>query len=181
MMRRVSHADPDMHLAQVNVARMRAPIDDPLLADFVARLDEVNALADAAPGFVWRLQTDAGDATAIRAYDDDRILFNLSVWRSLDDLKAFVYRTIHNDVMRQRATWFERATEPYAAMWWIPVGHIPTVAEAKERLELLRRDGPGPEAFTFRRSFDRSTSPVARLWRAGLWWAPRDSNPEPAD
>lgn len=146
-----------MHLAQVNVAQLLAPIDDPLLAEFVARLDEVNALADDAPGFVWRLQTEAGDATAIRAYDDARILFNLSVWRSADDLKAFVYRTAHNDVMRQRATWFERTTEPYTALWWVPEGHIPTVDEAKERLERLRRDGPGPEAFTFRRLFDPPT------------------------
>jgi hypothetical protein len=157
MMGGVDVDTPETHLAQVNIARMRAPIDDPMLADFVARLDEVNALADAAPGFVWRLQTDAGDATAIRAYDDERILFNLSVWRSPDDLKAFVYRTAHHEVMRQRATWFERAGEPYTAMWWIPAGHVPSVDEAKDRLERLRRDGPGPEAFTFRRLFDRPT------------------------
>ena len=87
-----------MHLAQVNIATMLAPLDDPLLAPFVARLPEIDALADGAQGFVWRLRSDAGDATGIRAYDDDRILFNLSVWRSLDDLKAFVYRTKHNEV-----------------------------------------------------------------------------------
>jgi uncharacterized protein DUF3291 len=142
-----------VHLAQVNVARMLAPLDDPLLAPFVARLAEVNALADAAPGFVWRLQTDAGDATAVRAYDDDRILFNLSVWESPERLKAFVYRTAHNDVMRQRSSWFERMNDASYALWWVEAGHVPSLDEAKERLERLRREGPGAHAFTFRRVF----------------------------
>jgi hypothetical protein len=143
-----------VHLAQVNVARMRAPLDDPLLAGFVARLDEINALADAAPGFVWRLQTEGGDATAIRAYDDDRILFNLSVWETPDALKDFVYRTAHHDVLRQRDGWFDRLDVAWMAMWWVPEGHVPSVDEAKDRLERLRRDGPTPESFTFRRAFD---------------------------
>ena len=96
------------HLAQVNIARTRAPLDHALLAGFVARLEDINALADASPGFVWRLQTDAGDATALRPYDDDRILFNLSVWATPEDLRAFVYRSAHTEVMRQRKAWFER-------------------------------------------------------------------------
>src|SRR5215470_15816625 len=112
------------HLAQVNIARLRAPLDDPLLAGFVVRLDDVNALADAAPGFVWRLQTDSGNATALRPYDDDRILVNLSVWQSPEHLRAFVYRSAHAEVLRQRKSWFERFDEAYYALWWVTAGHI---------------------------------------------------------
>ena len=143
-----------MHVAQVNVARMVAPLDDPQLAGFVARLDDINALSDTAPGFVWRLQTAEGDATAIRAYDDERILFNLSVWRTVEELRDFVYRTAHNDVMRRRAEWFAHAADPYYALWWVDEGAIPSVEEAKDRLERLRRDGPSPAAFTFRRIYE---------------------------
>src|SRR4030095_10162447 len=107
------------HIAQVNIARLRAPIDDPLLAGFVARLDDVNALADAAPGFLWRLQTDTGNATALRPDDDDRSPFNLSVWESPDQLRDFVYRSAHVEVMRQRKSWFERFDGSYYALWWV--------------------------------------------------------------
>ncbi len=141
------------HLAQINIGRVRAPLDDPLLAGFVARLDDVNALADAAPGFVWRLQTDAGDATALRPYDDDRILVNLSVWQSPEHLRAFVYRSAHTEVMRQRRSWFERFDGAYNALWWVPAGHIPSVDEAKGRLECLRTRGESPEAFSFAKLF----------------------------
>lgn len=137
------------HLAQVNVARLRAPIDDPLLAGFVARLDDVNALADAAPGFVWRLQTDSGNATALRPYDDDRILFNLSVWESPERLRDFIYRSAHAEVMRQRRSWFERFDGPYYALWWLKAGHIPPIDEAKERLEHLRAHGESAHSFSF--------------------------------
>ncbi len=137
------------HLAQVNIARLRAPIDDPLLAGFVARLDDVNALADAAPGFVWRLQTDAGNATALRPYDDDWILFNLSVWESPERLREFVYRNAHAEVMRQRKAWFERFDGAYYALWWLPAGHIPSIDEAKERLEHLRTHGESAYSFSF--------------------------------
>lgn len=140
-------------IAQVNIARLRAPLDDPLLAGFVARLADINALADASPGFVWRLQTDAGDATSLRPYDDDRILFNLSVWASAEDLREFVYRSAHAGVMRQRKSWFERFDGMYYALWWIPAGHIPTIAEAKERLEHLRTNGESAHAFTFAAPF----------------------------
>jgi hypothetical protein len=141
------------HLAQVNIARMRAPLDDPLLAGFVARLDDVNALADSSAGFVWRLQTDAGDATALRAYDDDRILFNLSVWQTPEALRDFVYRSAHVEVMRQRKTWFERFDGAYYALWWVPAGHIPSIGEAKERLEHLRLHGETARAFSFAKLF----------------------------
>jgi heme-degrading monooxygenase HmoA len=148
--------DPDLaafHLAQVNLATLRAPLDSPELAGFVAQLEPVNALADQSPGFVWRLQTEDGDATAIRPFEDDRVMVNLSVWASLEALRAFVYASRHLDVMRQRRAWFHRMPDPFMALWWVPAGTIPTVAEAKDRLELLARRGPTAAAFTFRAPF----------------------------
>ena len=141
------------HIAQVNIARMRAPLDDPLMAGFVARLAEINALADRSPGFVWRLQTEEGDATYLRPYGDDRILFNLSVWKSVESLKDYVYRTAHGEVMRQRRQWFEKFGGMYMALWWVKAGHIPSVAEAKQRLECLQKHGETAQAFTFKRTF----------------------------
>lgn len=141
------------HLAQCNIGRVRAPVDSPLLAGFASALAPINALADHTPGFVWRLETDDGDATAIRAFDDDMLLINMSVWESIDSLAEFVYRSAHRDVMRQRARWFEKMADAYMVLWWIPAGTIPTVTDAKVRLDLLRRDGPSPEAFTFRSPF----------------------------
>ena len=141
------------HLAQCNIGRLLAPLESEQLKGFVEALDPINALADAAPGFVWRLQTDDGNATAIHAFDDDMLLMNMSVWESLDALAAFVYRSTHRDVLRGRAQWFERATEPYLVLWWIPAGTVPTVEEAVARLDVLRRTGPSPDAFTFRSPF----------------------------
>ena len=138
------------HLAQVNVARLWEPLTSPLLADFVATLEPINALADGAPGFVWRLQTEEGDATSIQAFDDDRIIVNMSVWTALEALRGFVYRSRHAEVMRRRREWFEQMTDAFVVLWWIPAGHVPTLDEAKERLALLEADGPGPDAFTFR-------------------------------
>ncbi len=120
------------------------------MAEFVARLDEINALADRSPGFVWRLQTDDGDATSIRVFPEPLILVNLSVWESIEALRAFTYRSAHTAVMRRRAEWFERMDEAHVVLWWVPAGTVPTLYEAKERLERLRADGPSPEAFTFR-------------------------------
>jgi heme-degrading monooxygenase HmoA len=139
------------HVAQVNIARMLAPLEDDLMADFVARLDEINALADSAPGFIWRLQTGEGNATYLRPYDDDRILFNMSVWQSLDALQAYVYSSDHTDVMRQRLRWFERPDQMHLALWWVEAGHIPSVDEAKAKLASLQQHGPTAEAFTFKR------------------------------
>lgn len=141
------------HLAQLNIARLLAPLDSPQLAGFVGRLAEINALADAAPGFVWRFQTEDGDATAVRPFDDEWLLVNFSVWTGPEALHAFVYRTQHVEVMRQRREWFEHLEQPYLVLWWVPEGHLPTVAEAIGRLEQLRREGPGPAAFTFRERF----------------------------
>jgi heme-degrading monooxygenase HmoA len=141
------------HLAQVNIGRMLAPLDDPLIAEFVARLDEINALADRSSGFVWRLQTEQGNATALRPYDDERILVNMSVWESLEHLKAYVYKSAHAEVMRQRRQWFEKFEGMYLALWWVKAGHIPTVAEAKRRLEYLSEYGESVQVFTFKKPF----------------------------
>jgi hypothetical protein len=140
-------------LAQVNVGRIVGPIDSEVMAGFVAKLDEINALAEATPGFVWRLKTEDGDATAIRPYEDDRIIVNMSVWESVEALHGYVYRSAHVDVMRRRREWFERMTESFMTLWWVPAGHRPTVAEAVARLETLRANGPTPPAFTFREHF----------------------------
>ena len=141
------------HLAQVNIALPREPLESQLLAEFVAALEPVNALADRSPGFVWRLQTEDGDATGIRAFGDDRLIVNMSVWQSLEALRAFVYSGDHLAVMRRRREWFERMAEAFLALWWLPVGHIPTVEEAEERLGHLQEHGPTPYAFTFRESY----------------------------
>lgn len=141
-------------LAQLNIARLRAPIDSPLLADFVAALDGINELAESSPGFVWRLQTEDGDATGVRIGDDESLIVNLTVWESLDALAEFTYRSAHAAVMRRRRTWFAPMSESHLVLWWVPAGHHPDVAEAQTRLGELRRDGPGPRGFTFRVPFD---------------------------
>jgi hypothetical protein len=132
---------------------MRGPLDSPIMAGFVARLAAINALADASPGFVWRLQATEGDATAIRAFDDAAILLNMSVWASLDALQTFVYNGAHAEAMRLRREWFEHPDDVYQALWWVPAGHVPTVEEAVERLDRIRRIGPTEFAFSFRRCF----------------------------
>lgn len=143
----------NFHLAQLNIARAKAPLEDPLMAGFVGRLDEINALADASDGFVWRLQEDGGNATDVRPFEDERIIVNMSVWRDLDALRAYVYRSAHAELMRARRQWFEHMQEAYAVLWWVPAGHVPSVEEAKARLEALRANGPSPAAFTFQQTF----------------------------
>ncbi len=142
----------DYHLAQLNIARMKFALDAPEMADFVARLEDVNALADRSPGFVWRLQTEEGDATSIDFFGAD-LLVNMSVWRDLESLRNYAFRSAHKEVLAQRHRWFDRMAEAYAVLWWIPAGSLPTLEQAAERLECLRRDGPGPRAFTFRDHF----------------------------
>lgn len=139
-------------LAQLNIAILKAPLDSPELADFVANLDRINALAEASPGYVWRLQTDEGDATALRPLGEN-VLVNMSVWCDAEALNAYVYRSDHAGIMRRRREWFERMVEAYMVLWWVPAGHRPTVAEALVRLEKLRAEGPTPFAFTFRQAF----------------------------
>jgi heme-degrading monooxygenase HmoA len=142
------------YLAQVNTAKVRFPLDDPRMADFVAQIRSVNAVADADPGFVWRLRGEgAEDATDIRPFEDERILITLTVWKSVEALSNYVYRSAHAGVMRDRKQWFEKSDQPILAMWWIPAGHLPTVAEAIERLEHLRSHGSTPYAFPFNKPF----------------------------
>jgi heme-degrading monooxygenase HmoA len=141
------------HLAQINIGRLIAPVDDPQIADFVAQLDSVNALADRAAGFVWRLQSSSGNATDIAYNDDPFVLVNMSVWESLESLRAFVYHSHHLQVFRDRARWFEKMDKPNYCLWWVPIGHIPTVAEGRERLEHYQRHGATPYAFWFSQPF----------------------------
>ncbi|MEV3855194.1 DUF3291 domain-containing protein [Streptomyces sp. NPDC050095] len=140
-------------LAQVNIGRLKAPLDDPEMKDFTTNLEPVNAVADAADGFVWRLQDDSGDATDFRIYDDASMLLNMSVWRDADALKAFMYQGTHRELLARRREFFERLTEPVTVLWWVPAGHRPTVKEAEDRLTHLRENGPTPYAFTFRAQF----------------------------
>ncbi len=142
------------HIAQTNIARALAPLEDPVMAGFVARLEEINKLADDAPGFVWRFQSEEGNATYLRPYDDDRIIFNMSVWESVNALKSYVYGSAHSEVMRNRREWFDKMSDAYSVLWWIKAGDIPSVREAKLRLEYLQENGPSIHAFTFKKLYE---------------------------
>ena len=145
---------PRYQLAQVNMGRFRAPIESAVMEGFRNQLDPINALADASPGFVWRLQTEDGNATAIRPDAEDELMaINLSVWETLEALQQFVYKSRHLHVLRGRQEWFEPMQGPILALWWIPAGHVPTVAEARERLQFLEEHGPTAHSFTFRTPF----------------------------
>lgn len=166
-------------LAQVNVGRLVAPLDDPQLADFVAALDPVNAVADSAPGFVWRLQTDDGNATAVRAFEWDAagsagIIVNMSVWRDLEHLAAFVYSDIHRQVLRRRRQWFQRMQEAYTACWWVASGHRPSTDEAEDRILHLRAHGPTAHSFTLRDSYPPPDAAQSEQPIRGLddWFCP---------
>lgn len=146
-------SNSSFHVAQINIARMRAPLDDPMMADFVAQLAQVNALADETPGFVWRLADASGNAaTDIQAFDDERILVNMSVWESIEALHEFSYRGRHADVLRDRGKWFEPGSTRMV-LWWIAAGAIPSVDDAKQKLALVEANGSTPAAFTFRDPF----------------------------
>lgn len=140
------------HLAQLNIATLLAPLDSSQLADFVANLQRINSLGEAAPGFVWRLQDEAGDATALRPFGAE-VIVNMSLWRSIEALGDFVYRSEHVEFFRRRREWFGRMAEAATVLWWVPAGHIPSLQEAAERLALLRRDGPSAAAFSYARPF----------------------------
>jgi uncharacterized protein DUF3291 len=162
------------HLAQANIGRIRAPLDDPIMEGFRSQLDPINALADRSPGFVWRLQTEDGNAMAIRPFPDDRMAINMSVWESLEALQQFVYQSAHVGPLRDRKQWFEPIEGPILVMWWVRAGHVPTVAEALERLRHLKAHGPSPEAFTFRAPFpapDGTSGDVTGLDARFCEWA----------
>jgi hypothetical protein len=163
------------HLAQVNIGRLRAPVDSPLIADFMAALDPVNAVADAAPGFVWRLQTEDGNATSVRAFEWDQagsagVIVNMSVWESVEALAAFVYSGAHVAVLRRRREWFEQMREAYSALWWVPAGARPTTGDAEERVRMLRAHGPAPGAFTLRQHYPAPDAAVAGPLQAPAGW-----------
>ena len=140
-------------LAQLNVAWAKADMDDPLMADFMANLDRINALAERTPGFVWRLQSDSGNATDIQVTDDPRFIVNLTVWQDADSLFDFVYKSAHTPIMARRREWFEKRSEAIQVLWWVPAGHRPSVREALARLGRLNKEGPTEKAFTFKRRF----------------------------
>ncbi|MFG1667542.1 DUF3291 domain-containing protein [Streptomyces sp. Y7] len=140
-------------LAQVNIGRLKAPLDSPQLKDFIDHLDPVNADAEAADGFVWRLQSDSGDATDVSVFGDEWLIINLTMWRDTNALTAYMYQGRHREMLARRREWFERVQEAMTALWWVPAGHRPTVAEAESRLLHLRTNGPTPYAFTLRTSF----------------------------
>lgn len=146
--------EPRHLLAQMNIARFRSTMDDPSMAGFVEMLDPINHHAEAADGFVWRL-TDEGsnNATSITFYDDPLMLVNMSVWRDMESLRDYVYRTNHHDMVKRREEWADAMESTYLVLWWIDADHRPTIAEGDERLKLLEANGPTPEAFTFGRAF----------------------------
>ena len=157
------------HLAQINVGRLIASPSDPLIADFVNALDPVNALADDSPGFVWRLQSDSGNALDIAVTDDPQMAVNMSVWIDADALFAYVYRSAHTSFMARRKSWFEQFSGAYQALWWVRAGTIPTVDEGLSRLWHLDRFGPSARAFTFKAQYPAPD-------QGGL---PRDMEPDP--
>ena len=142
-----------MHTALINIAHARFDLIDPRIAEFVGNLDRVNAAAERSPGFVWRLQSDSGNATDIDVGGDPLFLANMSVWESVEALEKFAYQSLHLEVLQKKSKWFERPTRTPLVLWWVQAGHIPSVAEAKERFELLWRNGPTPAAFTFKERF----------------------------
>lgn len=147
------------HLAEINIGRLAAPLDSPQLKDFVDNLSRINALAEASPGFVWRLTGEGNNATDIRPFDDDPMMaINMSVWTDLASLGAYVYRSDHVSIMRRRREFFEVPTEAFMTLWWVPAGHVPSVAEGIDRLERFRRHGPTPFAFSFRQPFPPSAA-----------------------
>lgn len=145
----------DWELAQLNIATLLAPIDSPTLADFVSELDRINAIAENSSGFVWRSQSENGNATDMANDFGDDVVANLSVWRSVDELHNYIFRTAHAQMMSRRKQWFKMMRETYAVLWWVPLGHRPTLSEARMKLELLRSRGPTPAAFTFRETYPK--------------------------
>ncbi len=144
----------EWELAQINIGRLVAPIDDPRISGFVEQLDSINGMAERMTGFRWRLQSEAGNATDIVFSDDPFVIVNMSVWDSVESLRQFTYRLReHVQTLRDRAQWFEKMGLPHYCLWWVPAGHRPSVAEGRRRLEHYQRHGPTPEAFWFGHEF----------------------------
>lgn len=160
-----NYNEPHMkyHLAQVNIASIIAPMDSPVMADFVASLDSINALAESSEGFIWRLKGEGNDATSLRIYDNDFLIVNMSVWKDTESLFRFVYQTNHVDIFRRRKEWFTRMPDMHMALWYVPEGHTPGVKEAEERLNHIRLHGPTAHAFTFKKRFLADGTPVTEI------------------
>ncbi len=163
VMNAVEAAQPDdtpaYHLAQMNIARFRSTMDDPDMAGFVEMLDPINHQAEAAPGFVWRLTGEGNNATDIVFYDDPLMLVNMSVWTDIPSLRNYVYRTEHADMVKRREGWADALESTYLVLWWVPVGHVPDIAEGDAKLRELETNGPTADAFTFGRAFDPPVVP----------------------
>jgi hypothetical protein len=142
-----------MQLAQINIALMLAPIDSPVMRDFVDNLDSINALAEGSPGFIWRLKDDTNNATSIKVFDDDFLIVNMSVWDSADALFEYVYKSDHTRVLKRKSEWFAHMRERHMALWYIKPGQYPTVQEAVDRIQHLREYGETSHAFTFKKRF----------------------------
>lgn len=148
-------------LAQINVARMKGVnINDPIMKEFVDNLDRVNALAEASDGFVWRLKDESNNSAYLNPYDDEQVIINVSVWKNIETLEHFVYKTFHSDFVKRRREWFQRFGKADIALWWIPSGEYPTVAEAVEKLEQLQTNGASELVFNFRNRFPQPVSPL---------------------
>jgi heme-degrading monooxygenase HmoA len=160
------------HIAQVNIGKVRAELDDPIMEGFVSRLEEINALADSSPGFVWRLQESTGNATYLRPYDDNQVFLNMSVWETVEALRHYVFKTAHAEMLRQRQAWFEKFVGVYTALWWVPAGHVPGIDEAKKRLAHLEAYGPTRFAFTF-----KTVPPPDEEFQQGIDWTAFQSCP----
>lgn len=144
----------EWHLAQINIGRIKGvTINDPVMAEFVDNLDRINQLAEGSKGFVWRLKEENNNATHFNPYGDEQVLINMSVWTDIESLEQYVYRTAHTDYLRRRKEWFHQFGKMYMAMWWIPAGHIPTIAEAVAKLEQLQQEGASAQVFDFKRRF----------------------------
>ncbi len=141
------------HLAQINIALARAQMDSETMSGFVDRLNEINALADRSPGFIWRLQTEEGDSTSIRVFDNPLMLVNMSVWEDLESLKRYVYESAHLELIKSRKAWFDKLPGAHQALWWVPKGHIPSIEEGKSKLDCISQNGPSREAFNFAKHF----------------------------
>lgn len=157
------------HIAQINVGTTLYPTDDERMSGFMTRLDDINAMADQSAGFVWRLQSESGNATDIDVGGPPLFMVNMSVWESVEALFEFVYKTAHRPIMTDRRKWFTRPEGAYQALWWIPAGHTPTVEEGLARLELLKSVGPSPRAFDFKTKYPCPD----------LEGGPNDLDPEP--
>lgn len=145
---------PDYHIAELNIGRLVAPVDDPRVADFVDNLTRINQLGHQTPGFVWQLLTEDGDSTAFRIFEGDDMLINLTVWEDIESLYKFAYSSEHVEFFRRRREWFHKLVDyPALVLWWVPAGHQPTLAEARDKVLYLKEHGPTPLAFTFKQRF----------------------------